>query len=117
MAGKWIRPVRRLTIYLRDEFRCVYCGRNLHGADPQEITLDHVNPRVNGGHNSDSNLVTSCKSCNCARQDKPVSKWAGESTLKAIRRQTRRSTAKYRKLAESILSGECPDVEYSRWSE
>jgi len=30
-TGQWIRTDLRLAIYLRDEMRCVYCGRPLHG--------------------------------------------------------------------------------------
>lgn len=69
--GRWIRPEKRLAIYLRDYFKCVYCYRDLHDAGPQGITLDHLNPRSNGGHNHERNLVTACRKCNCARKDRP----------------------------------------------
>ncbi len=52
---------RRERIFARDHFRCVYCN-----AQPlvHELTLDHVEPRVKGGDQSDGNLVTCCKACN-----------------------------------------------------
>lgn len=55
--GCRIRKDLRLAIYLRDHFQCVYCGRDLHGADPQDITLDHLTCQTNGGNNDPSNLA------------------------------------------------------------
>lgn len=102
-GGKWIRPEKRLAIYLRDEFHCVYCNANLHNVDPFEITLDHVKCRSNGGNNHESNLITACRSCNSARGDKKISEWADVATRKTIRRNTARKLAKYLKLAKAII--------------
>ena len=110
-GSKWIRPEKRLAIYLRDEFRCVYCGRDLHNAAPCEINLDHIKPRSKGGNNEETNLVTSCKSCNSSRGNKSITKFADEPTRRAIRRQTRRSLTKRLALAKSILDGCCGDEE------
>lgn len=52
---------RRLRIFQRDRFCCVYCANVFPEA---ELTLDHVQPRVKGGDHSDGNLVTCCKACN-----------------------------------------------------
>ena len=103
-GSKWIRPEKRLAIYLRDEFRCVYCGRDLHRVDPQEINLDHIKCRSHGGQNDASNLVTSCKSCNCSRGNKKINEWADDATRRAIRRQTKRSLKKPLALAKSIIN-------------
>lgn len=105
-TGQWIRTDARLAIYLRDSFRCLYCCRDLHGADPTDITLDHLLPKVDGGDNSPANLVTACRGCNCSRQDKPLARFAGRETREDIRRNTRREMKPYRKLARAILSGE-----------
>ncbi|MGQ0814439.1 MAG: HNH endonuclease [Gemmatimonadota bacterium] len=61
--GAWEHgiPTRRQRIFRRDEFRCVYCSSVF---PDQELTLDHVEPRVKGGDHSDGNLVTCCKACN-----------------------------------------------------
>lgn len=104
--GQWIRTDKRLAIYLRDNFRCLYCCRNLHDADPTDITLDHIKCQSDGGSNDESNLVTACRSCNCARQDKPLARFAGVETRKDISRNTARKLTKYRTLAKAILSGE-----------
>jgi len=105
-AGQWIRTDKRLAIYLRDRMTCIYCLRDLHGADPQDITLDHVQCQSDGGSNHESNLVTSCRSCNCSRQDKPIARFAGKETRAHIRRNCARKLTNYRKLAKAILSGE-----------
>ena len=56
-----IESPRRLRILERDHFRCVYCDTVY---PDEELTLDHVQPRVRGGDHSDGNLVTCCKACN-----------------------------------------------------
>ena len=105
-SGAWIRADKRLAIYLRDRFTCLYCLRDLHGADPSDITLDHIRCQSDGGGNDSDNLVTACRSCNCSRQDKPLARFAGKETRAHIRRNLARSLARYRKLAKAILSGE-----------
>lgn len=52
---------RRARIFRRDGMRCMYCG--FTGA-AEELTIDHVQPRVKGGDASDGNLVTCCRRCN-----------------------------------------------------
>lgn len=105
-TGCWIRADKRLAIYLRDNFQCVYCLAKLNDADPRDITLDHLKTKSDGGSNHESNLITACRSCNCARQDKPLARFCGPETRKAIKRNTARKLAPYRKLAKAILAGE-----------
>ena len=102
--GQWIRTDARLGIYLRDEFRCVYCGCSLHNVDPEGITLDHVHPWSLGGENDPSNLITACKSCNSSRGARLLRDYADEHTRAAVKRQTARSMRKFRALAKSILA-------------
>jgi 5-methylcytosine-specific restriction endonuclease McrA len=53
--------MKRLRIYIRDKYRCQYCGeRKL----PAALTLDHIFPRSRGGDNSPVNIVTACLGCN-----------------------------------------------------
>ena len=105
-AGAWIRTDKRLAIYLRDRFTCLFCLADLHDADPADITLDHIVCRSDGGTHDETNLVTCCRTCNCSRQDKPLARFAGPETRAHIRRNTRRNLKPYRKLAKAILSGE-----------
>ena len=53
--------MKRLRIFVRDHFRCQYCGQK-RGAT--ELTLDHITPRARGGRNAPDNLVTACVACN-----------------------------------------------------
>lgn len=110
--GEWIAKSRRLAIYLRDRFVCGYCGRLLHDARPDEITLDHLTPRTNGGTNDSRNIVTACKSCNSARGAMPwrtfararaSHDFAEQTILRAIRRTVNLA------LARAILAGEAGD--------
>jgi 5-methylcytosine-specific restriction endonuclease McrA len=52
---------KRLRIYMRDKFRCQYCGEK---KAPTALTLDHIQPRSRGGDNSPVNIVTACIACN-----------------------------------------------------
>lgn len=105
-TGQWCRADFRLSIYLRDGFRCLYCLKDLHGADPRDITLDHIVPKVDGGTNEPKNLICACRTCNCTRASQPVKRFAGKETLAHIKRNTARKIDRYRKLAKAILSGE-----------
>lgn len=69
--GRWIRPEKRLAIYLRDGFACLYCGSDLRGSVASDVTLDHLLPRSAGGTNDPTNLITACRTCNCTRGNKP----------------------------------------------
>ncbi|MGH7129119.1 MAG: HNH endonuclease [Planctomycetaceae bacterium] len=55
---------KRLHIFERDGFRCVYCAA-VYRAD--DLTMDHVEPRVKGGDGSAGNLVTCCRTCNAEK--------------------------------------------------
>ena len=106
-VGRWIRPVKRLAIYLRDGYQCVYCNVDLRGADPREVNLDHVVAKSEGGSNHESNLVTTCRSCNCSRQDKPLSEFCSTEVRRVIRRVTSRQLKPYlfEAKAQSLGSG------------
>ncbi len=62
---------RRERIFRRDGFRCVYCGGLF---EANELTLDHVQPRMRNGDMSEGNLVTACRACNTAKGSLPA--WA-----------------------------------------
>jgi hypothetical protein len=56
----------RFAVLLRDNFTCRYCGAK---APDVTVQVDHVIPRVRGGTNALSNLVTACESCNQGKSD------------------------------------------------
>lgn len=61
------RPVKpisrrlRFEILRRDNYTCRYCGAQ---APEVPLAVDHVIPRVLGGSDDPSNLVTACRDCN-----------------------------------------------------
>jgi hypothetical protein len=71
----WIRPEKRLAIYLRDGLACCWCGAAVE--DGTKITLDHLTAHSAGGSNESSNLVTACHRCNSARGNRSVRVFAG----------------------------------------
>lgn len=71
----WIRPEKRLAIYLRDGLACCYCGESVE--DGAKLTLDHMTPHSKGGKNDASNLVTCCYRCNSSRGNRSWTKFAG----------------------------------------
>ena len=58
-------------ILRRDAYRCVYCAEP-YGAE--QLTLDHVEPRLRGGDDSEGNLVAACRACNTRKAGLPA--WA-----------------------------------------
>lgn len=57
----------RRNIYKRDRYTCQYCG-----AQPgtEELTVDHVNPRAQGGISTWENCVLACIGCNARKADR-----------------------------------------------
>ena len=54
----------RFNVFLRDHFRCQYCG---HHHPTNDLTFDHVVPRSRGGRTTWENIVTACARCNLAK--------------------------------------------------
>jgi 5-methylcytosine-specific restriction endonuclease McrA len=54
----------RSNLFLRDEFRCQYCGQRFKSED---LTFDHLVPRSRGGCATWTNIVTACMVCNVAK--------------------------------------------------
>lgn len=57
-------PFNRRNLFLRDGFRCQYCGRICRS---EELTFDHVVPRSRGGRATWENVVAACVPCNIAK--------------------------------------------------
>lgn len=54
----------RRTIYKRDNYHCQYCGKHKPG---NELSLDHVVPRCQGGLTTWDNIVVACTDCNAKK--------------------------------------------------
>ncbi|UQA58129.1 HNH endonuclease [Polyangium aurulentum] len=55
----------RTNVFVRDGFRCQYCGVELPAG---ELTYDHVVPRVQGGKTTWENIVAACRGCNAKKR-------------------------------------------------
>jgi hypothetical protein len=66
LPNRMYRPNRR-NIFLRDNYTCVYCLRQL---ETNELSIDHILPKSRGGKETWENLTTACKSCNCLKGDR-----------------------------------------------
>ena len=53
------RKLSKREVFLRDRFTCQYCEKKT-----QDLTLDHVVPRRQGGKHSWENVVAACTTCN-----------------------------------------------------
>ncbi|TVQ55397.1 MAG: HNH endonuclease [Rhodobacteraceae bacterium] len=68
----------RYHLFLRDEFRCQYCGEQFPA---RKLTFDHVVPRSRGGKSNWLNIVSCCSADNIRK---------GNKTLKQAGMQLRR---------------------------
>jgi len=57
----------RRNIFKRDRFTCQYCGVQ---PGSEELTLDHVIPRAQGGESRWENCVLACVACNKRKADR-----------------------------------------------
>lgn len=57
----------RRNLYKRDHYTCQYCGAQ---PGPEELTIDHVQPRSRGGQSSWTNCVVACVECNSRKADR-----------------------------------------------
>ena len=82
----YVKPQKRVAftrfnLFLRDEFRCQYCGAK------GDLTFDHVVPRAAGGVTSWENVVAACSPCNLKKGSKPL-RLTGLSLMKPPRQPT-----------------------------
>ncbi|MBN1612633.1 MAG: HNH endonuclease [Polyangiaceae bacterium] len=57
----------RMNVFLRDRFRCQYCGQQFRWG---ELTFDHLVPRSRGGRTEFRNIVTACRPCNTRKANR-----------------------------------------------
>lgn len=57
----------RRNIFKRDRFTCQYCGCQ---PGSTELTVDHVNPRAQGGTSTWTNCVLACIECNTRKANR-----------------------------------------------
>jgi len=120
--SRWCQKDKRVAVYIRDGFQCLYCGLDLRQADPRDITLDHLEPRMlddqgkprvkkmaNGlSINDVTNIVTACRACNCSRGCRSWRDFAPGGAQIRILHQIQQPT-NYA-LARSLISGRQADL-------
>jgi 5-methylcytosine-specific restriction endonuclease McrA len=57
----------RSNLFLRDQFRCQYCGRRFKSEG-----LDHLVPRLRGDRATRTDIVTACMACNIAKGNRTL---------------------------------------------
>lgn len=57
----------RKNLFKRDHYTCMYCGVQ---PGPEELTVDHVLPRAQGGVSSFENCVLACVPCNSRKANR-----------------------------------------------
>ncbi|MCU0647701.1 MAG: HNH endonuclease [Gemmatimonadaceae bacterium] len=65
----------REALFARDGYRCAYCGQVF---PPEELTVDHVEPRVRGGDHSGGNVVSACGACNLRKGHRRLADFLAE---------------------------------------
>jgi 5-methylcytosine-specific restriction endonuclease McrA len=74
----------RFNVFLRDRFRCQYCGETFR---PSDLTFDHVVPRSRGGRTAWTDVVAACSPCNTAKDDRAAMRpiaWPKEPTHREL---------------------------------
>jgi len=77
--------------------RCAYCGKALQLGETDQ---EHVNPNLNGGSLTLSNIVPACKTCNSAKGTKIVEQWLSQGRAQTFRSRHAKRLAQ----AEVILN-------------
>lgn len=106
----------RDTVFARDGYACVWCGRT------RNLEIDHIIPMSTGGQNILENLQTLCFTCNHVKGNLIMSKEEGLAAIAKRKRQLdhknlmldiygspARESNTIRRLLREIRSGRQPD--------
>ncbi len=55
-------------VFAISDGKCAYCGKH----DPDNLHLEHIAPLSRNGHNTLSNITTSCPACNLAKRTEAI---------------------------------------------
>lgn len=107
-GGGWISKTRRMALYIRSGFSCVYCQRDLRTAKAYEMTLDHLEDLVDGGghkgaNHASTNLCMCCTQCNSSKKNIPLAAFAARFEGAAARIEIQRYALVNIELAKSLL--------------
>ncbi len=78
----YIVTFSRRNLFKRDGYTCQYCGCR---PGSEELTIDHVRPRAQGGTSTWDNCVLACVRCNARKADRTPS----EASMPLLRKPFR----------------------------
>lgn len=70
-GSSWIFLPTRYAIYHRDNYKCLYCGKQVQ-------CIDHIFPKSRGGKNNYENLASSCFNCNKIKGEQTIEECRGK---------------------------------------
>jgi 5-methylcytosine-specific restriction endonuclease McrA len=79
----------RKNLFKRDRYTCQYCASQ---PGPEELTVDHVVPRSQGGRSTWENCVLACVACNKRKADRTPER-AGMALRRAPRKPSWKALA------------------------
>ena len=62
---KGLSPARKRELMRKTNWKCHVCGRRI--VQLENVDIDHIRPRVHGGHDIEGNYLACCKRCNSLR--------------------------------------------------
>src|ERR1043165_9306854 len=74
----------RAQVWAKTHGHCWYCGKLMNPWN--DFTIDHMDPRTQGGGDEITNLVPACKSCNSRKNAKTVEEYRGYLMAKGEQR-------------------------------
>jgi 5-methylcytosine-specific restriction endonuclease McrA len=77
-----------IAVMKKTSGRCYYCGLKnwpTRSLRQQQITIDHILPRILGGTDEMDNLVPCCRECNSAKAARPVEELRHHTALRAAK--------------------------------
>jgi 5-methylcytosine-specific restriction endonuclease McrA len=77
-TGSYRIRFSRRNIFMRDGYRCMYCGDRLTRS---QLTFDHVLPRSQGGRTEWENILSACTHCNTKKGNRTPAQ-AGMSPIR-----------------------------------
>ena len=103
--------LNRRNLFARDHSRCQYCGKRY---PTNELSLDHVVPRSQGGGNSWENIVCACVHCNVRKGGRTPE----QANMKLITqpRRPKRSPVLTIKLSDSKYASWKQFLDYAYWN-
>ena len=72
LSPKDARHKFRQCIFESWNWKCAYCDKSLN---KDSATIDHILPKIKGGHNVKSNMLCSCSKCNRSKGSHLLEEW------------------------------------------